>query len=135
MLGLDCSGMKWQLVSFVLLTYLMLEDSTAMKVMITVIREVDSGKSATILKDLKAYRLVDPMTIMDCPDNDALLQCTYADLLILNILEVDTAVLNTCQESSHSIWPERAPPLDGVMVCCDVSRKDSFSKVEAILCL
>ena len=158
--GLDCGGMRWQSVGFVPSTCLALSDSTAMKVTIAVIGEVGSGKSAAISKGLKAYRLADPVTTTDCPDDDALLQCTYADLpidsciiirstsdtlregkvadeqgaeAVLNVLEVDTAVLNARRESSHGIWPERAPPLDGVMVCCDVSRKDSFSEVEAVL--
>jgi hypothetical protein len=52
---------------------------------------------------------------------------------VLNVLEVDTAVLKARQESSYGIWPERAPPLDGVMVCCDVSRKESFTEVEDVL--
>jgi hypothetical protein len=52
---------------------------------------------------------------------------------VLNVLEVDTAVLKARRESSHGMWPERGPPLDGVMVCCDVSRKESFTEVEDIL--
>lgn len=63
----------------------MLSDSIAMKVTIAVIGEVGSGKSAAISKGLKAYsayRLVEPVTITDCPDHDALLQCTYVDLPI-----------------------------------------------------
>lgn len=52
---------------------------------------------------------------------------------VLNVLEVDTAILKARLESSHEAWPKRAPPLDGVIVCCDVSRKDSFAEVEDIL--
>jgi hypothetical protein len=52
---------------------------------------------------------------------------------VLNVLEVDTAVLKARRESSYGMWPERAPPLDGVMVCCDVSRKESFTEVEDVL--
>ncbi len=52
---------------------------------------------------------------------------------VLDVLEVDTAVLKARLESSHEVWPKRAPPLDGVIVCCDVSRKDSFAGVEDLL--
>lgn len=52
---------------------------------------------------------------------------------VLDVLEVDTAVLKARLESSHEVWPKRAPHLDGVIVCCDVSRKDSFAEVEDLL--
>jgi len=52
---------------------------------------------------------------------------------VLNVLEVDTAVLKVRMGSDQGMWPERAPTLDGVIVCCDVSRKDSFAEVEDIL--
>jgi hypothetical protein len=51
----------------------------------------------------------------------------------LDVLEVDTSVLKARQESNHEVWPKRAPHLDGVIVCCDVSRKDSFAEVEDLL--
>ena len=52
---------------------------------------------------------------------------------VLNVLEVDTASLKTRLETSHEVWPKRAPHLDGVIVCCDVSGKDSFAEVEDLL--
>ena len=52
---------------------------------------------------------------------------------VLNVLEVDTAVLKARLQSNHETWPKRAPPLDGVIVCCDVSKKDSFAEVEDLL--
>jgi len=131
------------------------------KITVAVIGEKGCGKSAAISKGLKAYRLADPVTTTDSPEDDVLLQCAYTDLsngimcviirstsdtlregkvangqgvgAVLNVLEVDTAVLKARRESSHGMWPGRAPPLDGVMVCYDVSRKDSFSEVEDIL--
>jgi hypothetical protein len=51
----------------------------------------------------------------------------------LDVLEVDTAVLRARLQSSQEVWPKRAPHLDGVIVCCDVSRKDSFAEVEDLL--
>ena len=132
-----------------------------MKVTIAVVGENGCGKSTAISKGLKAYRLADPMMTTDSPEDDALFQCAYADLFyqivcvivrsildtlrvgkvsdeqggeaVLNVLEVDSAVLKARRESNYDIWPERAPPLDGVMVCCDVSRKESFTEVEDVL--
>jgi hypothetical protein len=52
---------------------------------------------------------------------------------VLNVLEVDAAVLRARLESSRAIWPEQAPLLDGVIVCCDASKKGSFAEVEDIL--
>lgn len=52
---------------------------------------------------------------------------------VLDVLEVDTSVLKARLESSHEVWPKWAPHLDGVIVCCDVSRKDSFAEVEDLL--
>ena len=51
-----------------------------MKVTIAVIGENGCGKSTAILKGLKAYRLTDPTTTTDSPEDDALFQCAYADL-------------------------------------------------------
>ena len=159
--GLDSGGIRSQSVRFSLpscLPYAILND---IKITIAVIGEKGCGKSAAISKGLKAYRLADPVTTTDSPEDDALLQCAYTDLsnkimcviicltsdtlregkvadgqgvgAVLNVLEVDTAVLKARRESSHGMWPGRAPPLDGVMVCYDVSRKDSFTEVEDIL--
>jgi hypothetical protein len=44
---------------------------------------------------------------------------------VLDVLEVDAAVLKARLESDHAVWPEQAPPVDGVIVCCDVSKTDS----------
>jgi hypothetical protein len=52
---------------------------------------------------------------------------------VLNVLEVDAAILKARLESNRPIWPEQAPLLDGVIVCCDVSKKDSFAEVEDVL--
>jgi hypothetical protein len=38
------------------------------------------GKSAAIMKGLKAYKLAEPVTTTDCPEDDALLQCGYAGM-------------------------------------------------------
>jgi len=51
----------------------------------------------------------------------------------LNVLEVDAAVLKARLESNRAMWPEQSPLLDGVIVCCDVSKKDSFAEVENVL--
>jgi hypothetical protein len=42
--------------------------------------EKGCGKSVAIMKGLKAYKLVEPVTITDCPEDDVLLQCGYAVL-------------------------------------------------------
>jgi hypothetical protein len=42
--------------------------------------EKSCGKSTAIMKGLKAYKLAEPVTIMDYPENDALLECGYAGL-------------------------------------------------------
>ncbi|KAI9453994.1 ras GEF, partial [Russula earlei] len=111
-------------------------------VTVAVIGEKGCGKSAAISKGLKAYKLAEPLTITDSPEDDPLLQYTLREgkvtdeqggEAILNVLEVDTAVLKARLESSHGMWPDRAPTLDGVIVCCDVSRKDSFAEVEDTL--
>jgi hypothetical protein len=52
---------------------------------------------------------------------------------VLAVLEVDSAVLKARLESGYEVWPKWAPKLDGVIVCCDVSRKDSFADVEDLL--
>jgi hypothetical protein len=52
---------------------------------------------------------------------------------VLNVLEVDATILQARLESNRVMWPEQAPPLDGVIVCCDVSKKDSFAAVEDVL--
>lgn len=38
------------------------------------------GKSAAIMKGLKAYKLAEPVTTTDCPEDDAMLQCGYAGM-------------------------------------------------------
>ena len=123
--------------------------------------EEGCGKSAAIMEGLKAYKLAEPVMTMDCPEGDVVLQCGYTVLFyrtkqpiaclisdtlregkvaddqgtetVLNVLEVDNAILKARLEFSHEAWPKRAPPLDGVIVCCDVSRKDSFAAVEDLL--
>lgn len=52
---------------------------------------------------------------------------------VLNVLEVDATILKARLESNQAMWPEQAPSLDGVIVCCDVSKKDSFAEVEDVL--
>jgi hypothetical protein len=52
---------------------------------------------------------------------------------VLDVLEVDTAVLKARVESGHEVWPKWAPHLDSIIVCCDMSRKDSFAKVDDLL--
>jgi ABC-type Mn2+/Zn2+ transport system ATPase subunit len=49
-----------------------------MKVTIAVIGGNGCGKSTAVSKGLKAYRLADPMTTTDSPEDDALFQCAYA---------------------------------------------------------
>jgi hypothetical protein len=77
------------------------------------------------------------MCVIICSISDTLREGKVADgqgsEAAINVLEVDTAILKARRESSQGMWPARAPPLDGVMVCCDISRKDSFSEVEDIL--
>jgi ABC-type Mn2+/Zn2+ transport system ATPase subunit len=51
-----------------------------MKVTIAVIGGNGCGKSTAVSKGLKAYRLADPMTTTDSPEDDALFQCAYAGL-------------------------------------------------------
>jgi ABC-type Mn2+/Zn2+ transport system ATPase subunit len=48
------------------------------KVTVAVMGENGCGKSTAIMKGLKAYKLAEPVTTMDCPEDDALLQCGYA---------------------------------------------------------
>ena len=50
------------------------------KVTIAVMGEKGCGKSTAIMKGLKAYKLAEPVTTMDCPEDDALLQCGYTGL-------------------------------------------------------
>ena len=50
------------------------------KVTIAVMGEKGCGKSAAIMKGLKAYKLAEPVTITDCPEDDFLLQCGCAVL-------------------------------------------------------
>jgi hypothetical protein len=50
------------------------------KVTVAVMGEKGCGKSAAIMKGLKAYKLAEPVTTMDCPEDDALLQCGCAGL-------------------------------------------------------
>ncbi|KAH9969049.1 ras guanine nucleotide exchange factor domain-containing protein [Russula dissimulans] len=122
--GMDCGGTRVQSVT------------------VAVLGEKGCGKSAAISKGLKAYKLAEPLTTTDSPEDDLLLQYTLREgkvtdeqgsEAVLNVLEVDTAVLKARLGSSQGMWPGRAPTLDGVIVCCDVSRKDSFAEVEDIL--
>jgi ABC-type dipeptide/oligopeptide/nickel transport system ATPase component len=50
------------------------------KVTIAVVGEKGCGKSTAIMKGLKAYKLAEPVMTMDCPEDDALLQCGYTGL-------------------------------------------------------
>jgi hypothetical protein len=84
------------------------------------------------------YRLVQSDHVANCSSNiDTLREGKVSDEqgagAVLDVLEVDTAVLKARLESSHEVWPKWAPQLDGVIVCCDVSRKDSFTEVEDLL--
>jgi hypothetical protein len=40
--------------------------------------EKGCGKSTAIMKGLKAYKLAEPLTTTECPEEDILLQCEYA---------------------------------------------------------
>ena len=51
-----------------------------MKVTVAVMGVKGCGKSAAIMKGLKAYKLAEPVTTTDCPEDDALLQCGFADM-------------------------------------------------------
>lgn len=79
-LGLDCGGSGLQSVSLVLLTQRTPSISTCIKVTIAVTGETGCGKSTAIMKGLKAYKLSEPVMTMDCPEDDALLQCGYTGL-------------------------------------------------------
>ena len=48
------------------------------KVTIAVMGEKGCGKSTAIMKGLKAYKLAEPLTTTECPEEDILLQCEYA---------------------------------------------------------
>ncbi|KAI9435016.1 ras GEF [Lactarius psammicola] len=114
----------------------------ALKVTVAVIGEKGCGKSTAISKGLKAYKLTEPVIVQDGTEDESLHQYTLregkvadghgADAL-LNVLEVDVAVLKARLESNRATWPEQFPLLDGVIVCCDVSKRDSFADVEDVL--
>ncbi|KAF8271479.1 ras guanine nucleotide exchange factor domain-containing protein [Lactarius quietus] len=105
-------------------------------------RRKSCGKSAAISKGLKAYKLTEPVIVPDSTEDEPQHQYTLregkvtdehgADV-VLNVLEVDVTILKTRLESNRAMWPEQAPPLDGVILCCDASKKDSFAEVEDVL--
>ncbi|KAH9982388.1 hypothetical protein BGW80DRAFT_1263086 [Lactifluus volemus] len=111
-------------------------------VTVVVIGENGCGKSAAISKGLKAYKLAEPVTITNSAEDDALHQYTSrkgkvtddkgADA-VLDVLEIDATILKARLEANLVIWPEKAPPVDGVIVCCDVSRENSFAEMGDIL--
>jgi len=79
--GLESGGIRWQSVRFSFLSTLPYAIGlNGIKITIAVIGEKGCGKSAAISKGLKAYRLADPVTTTDSPEDDALLQCAYTDL-------------------------------------------------------
>jgi hypothetical protein len=52
---------------------------------------------------------------------------------VLDVLEIDATIFKARLEANLVIWPEKAPPVDGVIVCCDVSRENSFAEMGDIL--
>ncbi|KAI0051683.1 ras GEF [Auriscalpium vulgare] len=99
------------------------------------------GKSAAIAKGLRAYKLSEPATVTD--HNSGYGPFTYtlregkigddtAPECVLNVLELDATVLKDKRMDQY-IWPDGAPSLDGVVVCYDVSRKETFVHVEDLI--
>ncbi|KAI9445281.1 ras GEF, partial [Lactarius indigo] len=111
-------------------------------VTVAVIGAKGCGRSTAISKGLKAYKLTEPVVVQDGTEDETPHQYTLrqgkvidehgADA-VLNVLEVDAAILKARLESDQPMWPEQSPPLDGVILCCDVSKKDSFAEVEGVL--
>ncbi len=52
---------------------------------------------------------------------------------LLRVLEVDISALDLAPNSSHGIFPEGAPAIDGLVVCYETSEELSFSAVEEVL--
>ncbi|KAI0068347.1 ras GEF [Artomyces pyxidatus] len=112
------------------------------EVTVAVIGEQGCGKSTAIGKGLKAYRLSEPVAVTDPLRGNDLFGYTLREGKIihepqpdcaLSVLEVDASVLSDNTGSGGYVWPVGAPRLDGVIVCYDVSRQDSFSHVEDLL--
>jgi hypothetical protein len=77
----DSGGIRWQSVRFSFFSTLPKAIGlNGEKITVAVIGEKGCGKSAAISKGLKAYRLADPVTATDSPEDDVLLQCAYMDL-------------------------------------------------------
>ncbi|KAI0271372.1 ras guanine nucleotide exchange factor domain-containing protein [Gloeopeniophorella convolvens] len=100
------------------------------------------GKSSAISRGLKHYKLSDPLAVISDAQDDPPFRYVIREGKItdergrdgiLNVLEVDTAVLQARLQSGSRVWPEQASTLDGVIACCDVSRSDSFVEVEGSL--
>ncbi|KAH9082162.1 ras GEF, partial [Lactarius deliciosus] len=100
------------------------------------------GKSTAISRGLKAYQLTEPVVVPDGTEDEPFHQYTLREgkvidehgaVAVLNVLEVDAAILKERLESNRAMWPEQSPLLDGVILCCDVSKKDSFAEVEDVL--
>ncbi len=161
--GSDSGSTVLESVSLTLLGCLIYARNSTndLKVSVAVIGEKGCGKSAAISKGLKAYKLTEPVIVPDNSVDESLHQSGYATSLersialisrstsdtlregkvtdehgadaVLKVLEVDVALLKSRLESNMAMWPEQAPLLDGVILCCDVSKKDSFAEVEDVL--
>ncbi|KAH8998887.1 ras guanine nucleotide exchange factor domain-containing protein, partial [Lactarius hatsudake] len=116
--------------------------SRTLLVTVAVIGAKGCGKSTAISRGLRAYKLTEPVVVPDGTEDEPPHQYTLREgkvinehgaVAVLNVLEVDAAILKARLESNRAMWPEQSPLLDGVILCCDVSKKDSFAEVEDVL--
>ncbi|KAH8835252.1 ras guanine nucleotide exchange factor domain-containing protein [Flagelloscypha sp. PMI_526] len=118
-----------------------------MSLTVVVVGGPGCGKSTVIHKGAKGFKLGDPSHItLDSPIPGTNGSSSYTrrvgqthieslpTALALNIIEAQAPIadldsLNSMPDS----WPSNLPPADGVIVCYDVSSRDSFNPVEPLL--
>ncbi|KAI0348025.1 ras GEF [Trametopsis cervina] len=110
---------------------------------IAVLGAQGSGKSTIIRKGLKSYGLSEATNSSSAPGTGGeIFKYVYrvgrishkqASDCLLRVLEVDFLALDFGSDEHPSIFPEGAPPIDGLVLCYDSSDRTSFKYVEKAL--
>ncbi|EMD42036.1 hypothetical protein CERSUDRAFT_110577 [Gelatoporia subvermispora B] len=115
------------------------------EVVIAVIGARSCGKSTVIQKGLKSYSLSEPIPVKiptgSPGDEDEFYTYSYrtgsvafsndASARVLRVMEIEISELDLQGENNVSL--NGVPLVDGILVCYDASRADSFSHVEHLL--
>ncbi|CAA7265781.1 unnamed protein product [Cyclocybe aegerita] len=116
---------------------------TSSDIVLVVIGTTGCGKSTVIRKGLSGYGLSDSLIISDAAGSIALpryirrrtgpvkLDHPESPGAVPQVIEVIEVEVQTTTKGL--LWPQGLPPIDGIIICYDSSKKSSYQPVEGLL--